>query len=188
MEDKEIVSLYLKRSESAVKETADKYGAYCYKIAFNILQNDSDAEETVNDTYLGVWNSIPPHIPGCFRAYIGGIARNLSLKKYRFLNTQKHGEGQVPLALQELSECIPSAKTIEEETDNKELVHILNKFLFELKTLDRRIFVKRYWYLSSVNEIAEDFGFSVSKVKSNLHRTRNRLHKYLEKEGVNIES
>ncbi len=188
MEDKEIIGLYLERSENAITETAEKYGSYCYTVAFNILQNSSDSEEVLNDTYMSVWNSIPPHIPQCLRAFMAGIARNLSLKKYRFLNTQKRGEGQVSLALEELSECISSDKTIEEETDNIELANILNNFLSELKSLDRKIFVKRYWCLDSVSKIADDFGFSESKVKSNLHRTRKQLRIYLEKEGVNIEN
>ncbi|MBQ8001071.1 MAG: sigma-70 family RNA polymerase sigma factor [Ruminococcus sp.] len=187
MEDKEIIELYLMRSESAINETADKYGAYCHTIAYNILQNNSDTEEAVSDTYMSAWNSIPPHIPHCFRAFIGSIARNISLKKYRFLNTQMRGEGQVSLALEELSECISSSKTVESEVDNTELANHLNKFLSDLKGLDRKIFVKRYWYLYSVSDIAKDMGFSESKVKSNLHRTRKKLRIYLEKEGVNIE-
>lgn len=188
MEDKEIIKLYFSRSESAIAETADKYGAYCYTVAYNILGDNSDAEESVNDTYLSAWNSIPPQIPQCLRAFLCGITRNISLKKYRFQNTRKRGAGQVALALEELSECVPSDSSVEKESDNAELSEHINKFLSQLKSLDRRIFVRRYWYLSSVSDIAEKFGFSESKVKSNLHRTRKRLRAYLEKEGVNIES
>lgn len=188
MEDKEIIGLYLNRSEEALSVTADKYGAYCYTIAFNILGNREDADESVNDTYLNTWNSIPPHIPQCFRAFLGSLTRNISIKKWRLQNTQKRGDGQVPLALQELSECIPCANSVEKEFENSELTQLLNAFLSQQKSLDRRIFVKRYWYLSSVRDIAEVFGFSESKVKANLHRTRKRLRLYLEKEGVNIEN
>lgn len=188
MEDNEIVRLYLERSENAIKETAEKYSTYCYTVAFNILQNRSDSEEVLNDTYMGVWNSIPPSIPKSLRAFVAGIARNLSLKKYRFLNAQKRGEGQVSIALEELSECIPSVKSVESELENTELADALNSFLSQLKSLDRRIFLKRYWCLDSVSKISEEFGFSESKVKSNLHRTRKKLRIYLEKEGVNIET
>lgn len=188
MEDKEIIRLYLDRLETAITETASKYGSYCYSVAFNVLQNQPDSEEVLNDTYMSVWNSIPPHIPQCLRAFAAGIARNLSLKKYRYLNTQKRGGGEVDLALDELSECIQSAKTVESEIDNTELAELLNSFLSQLKSLDRKIFLKRYWCLESVSKIADDFGFSEAKVKSILHRTRKKLRIYLEKEGVNIES
>lgn len=187
MEDKEIIRLYLDRSQAAIGETADKYGAYCYSVAFNILMSKEDADESVNDTYMSAWNSIPPHIPHCLRVFLGSITRNISLKKYRSRNTQKRGEGQVPLALSELSECISSGYSVDSQIDNAELAEYLNKFLSELKSLDRRIFVKRYWYLTPISDIAKTFGFSESKVKSNLHRTRKRLRAYLEKEGVNIE-
>ncbi len=188
MEDKEIIRLYLERSEEAITETASKYGSYCYSVAFNILQNQPDSEEVLNDAYMSVWNNIPPHIPQCLRAFVAGIARNISLKKYRYLNTQKRGDGQVSLVLDELSECIQSDKTVESEFDNINLAEILNSFLSQLKSFDRKIFVKRYWCLDSVSKIADDFGFSETKVKSNLHRTRKKLRIYLEKEGVNIES
>lgn len=188
MEDKEIIELYVDRSQCAIANTAEKYGSYCFKIAFNILSNREDSEEFVNDTYLSAWNSIPPHIPVCLKSYLGSIVRNLSLKKYRSRNTQKRGEGQVPLALHELSECIPAESSVEKVIDNIELSNLLNSFLGNLKSLDRRIFVKRYWYLSSVSDIAKDFGFSDSKIKSSLHRTRKKLKLYLEKEGVNIEN
>lgn len=188
MEDKEIIGLYVSRSQDAISNTAEKYGAYCYKIAFNILSNKEDSEESVNDTYLSAWNSIPPEIPNCLKTFLASIVRNLSLKKYRSRNAQKRGEGQIPLALYELSECISTGNTVDKVIDNKELANLLNVFFENLKSLDRRIFVKRYWYLLSVSDIAKDFGFSESKVKSNLHRTRKKLRIYLEKEGVNVDN
>jgi len=188
MEDIEIIGLYLNRSQDAIANTADKYGSYCYKIAYNILSNKEDSEESVNDTYLSAWNTIPPEIPTCLKSFLGSIVRNLSLKKYRSRNAQKRGEGQVPLALHELSECISDDNTVDKVIDNTELANLLNSFLENLKSLDRRIFVKRYWYLLSISDIAKDFGFSESKVKSSLHRTRKKLKNYLEKEGVYIEN
>lgn len=188
MEDKLIIELYVSRSQEAVSNTAEKYGAYCYKIAYNILSNNEDSEESVNDTYLSAWNSIPPDIPRCLKSFLGSVVRNLSFKKYRSRTAQKRGEGQVALALHELSDCIPSSDTVDTMIDNMELANLLNSFLDNLKSLDRRIFVKRYWYLCPVSDIAKEFGFTDSKVKSNLHRTRKKLRTYLEREGVNIET
>ena len=184
MEDKQIVDLYWARSESAISETADKYGKYCYYIAFNILYNDEDSKECVNDTYMKAWGSMPTHRPNKLSTFIGKITRNLSLHKYEKYTAEKRGAGQVPLALDELKECVPSSDRVEQAVDDMVLIEIFNSFLGDLSIETRKIFMRRYWYLSSIKEIAADFKVSESKVKMSLLRTRKKLKQILEKEGV----
>ncbi|WP_426351028.1 RNA polymerase sigma factor [Alloiococcus sp. CFN-8] len=184
MEDKQIVDLYWARSESAISETADKYGRYCYYIAFNILYNDEDSKECVNDTYMKAWGAMPTHRPNKLSTFIGKITRNLSLHKYEKYTAEKRGAGQVPLALDELKECVPSWDRVEQAVDDMVLIEIFNSFLGDLSIETRKIFMRRYWYLSSIKEIAADFKVSESKVKMSLLRTRKKLKQILEKEGV----
>ncbi len=187
MEDKQIVALYWERSEKAIEETANKYGKYCYTIAYNILYNNEDADESVNDTYMGAWNSMPPHQPDILSAFLGKITRRISLNKWRKKSTQKRGGGQAALALDELMECIPSDQSIDELIEAKELAKSIDKFLAGLKEEERRVFVCRYWYMDAVADICKQFGYSESKVKSMLFRTRGKLLAHLEKEGVFVE-
>ena len=182
MEDSKIVDLYWARSEYAITESAQKYGSYCYAIAYNILSNTQDADESVNDTYLGAWNSMPPHRPSILRTFLGKITRRLSLKKWRDKNRKKRGGGEVSIALDELNECIPSRSVVEEEAAAEELSKILNRFVAELQETERQIFICRYWYLDSIEKISRDFNFSSSKVKSILHRTRVKLRACLGQE------
>ena len=184
MEDSKIIDLFWMRSELAITETASKYGNYCYAIAYNILSNPEDTEETVNDTYIGAWNSMPPHRPSTLRTFLGKITRRISLKKYRDKNRDKRGGGEVALALDELDECIPSTTTVEDQIFAMELSKILNRFIAGLPDTERRVFLCRYWYLDSIDSISRDFNFSTSKVKSGLHRTRAKLLRYLRQEGV----
>ncbi len=184
MEDSAIVELYWTRSENAITETATKYGRYCYVIAHNILQSAEDADESVNDTYLGAWNSIPPHRPSILRTYLGKITRRVSLKKWRDKNRDKRGGGEVALDLEELEECVPSNAAVEEEIIAAELSETLNRFVAELPETERRVFLSRYWYLDSIEQISLDFHFSNSKVKSMLHRTRGKLLSHLRQEGL----
>lgn len=184
MEDSAIVELYWTRSEYAITETASKYGKYCYVIAHNILQSAEDADESVNDTYLGAWNSMPPHRPSILRTYLGKITRRVSLKKWRDKNRDKRGGGEVALAIEELEECVPSNTTVEEEIIAAELSETLNRFVAELAETERQVFLSRYWYLDSIEQISLDFHFSNSKVKSMLHRTRGKLLSHLRQEGV----
>ncbi len=187
MEDKKIIALYWERSEKAIKETADKYGKYCYTIAFNILYNKEDADESVNDTYMGAWNSMPPHRPNILSAFLGKITRHISLNKWRHKNAEKRGGGQVTLALDELMECIPVEEKIEEKIEAMELARMIDVFLAGLKAEERRIFICRYWYMDSITELSKQFGYSESKVKSMLFRIRNKLLVHLEKEGIFVE-
>lgn len=184
MNDNDIVALYWKRSETAIRETTVKYGGYCFRIANNILGDSGDAEECVNDTYLAAWNCIPPNKPSELSTFLGKIVRRTALKRLREKHAEKRGGGQAVLALDELLECIPSKKTIDDDLDEKVLAGLINAFVASLRTNERRMFVCRYWYLDSVGDIAEKFGYSQSKVKTALHRTRRKLLDYLNKEGV----
>ncbi len=183
MEDAKIVALYWNRDEVAIKETSDKYGSYCYSIAYHILNNHHEAEECVNDTFLGAWNSIPPNRPAVLATYLGKITRRLSLKVLRSKDTDKRGNGEVAASLDELRECIPSQETVEANMEYKALISILNNFSAVLPTDERRVFVRRYWHAHSIAEICKQYGFSKSKVESMLYRTRKKLKKALEKEG-----
>lgn len=184
MEDSKIIDLFFVRSEQAIEETASKYGSYCYSIAYNILSNSEDCYEAVNDTYLAAWNSIPPNRPSIFRTYLGKIARRVSLKKWRDYNRDKRGGGEVTVALEELEECIPSAVNVEDKVLSGELSILVNDFIRKLPDDERRLFICRYWYLDTIDKISLESGYSKSKVKSMLHRTRGKLFKYLETEGV----
>ena len=188
MEDKYIVDLYWERDEKAITETAAKYGRYCYSIAFNILSNTGDAEESVNDAYLNAWNSMPPHRPAILSTFIGKLTRFVSLKKWREKRTIKRGGGNIDLAYEELSDCIPANTGIDEDLDKQELAKVLNNFLDEFPEIEQKIFVRRYWYFDSISTISVGFGFSESKVKSMLHRTRKKLRSKLSEEGVIIEN
>ncbi|MCR5648827.1 MAG: RNA polymerase sigma factor [Oscillospiraceae bacterium] len=186
MEDHRIVDLYWARSEKAISETADKYGRYCYSIAFNILHSNEDSEECVNDTYLNAWNAMPDQRPSKLCAFLGRITRNLSLKRWEKYTAEKRGAGQVPLVLDELQECVPAAGRTDHIVDDLVLADLLNRFLASLNEEKRRIFMRRYWYLSSITEIATDFSVSESKVKMSLLRSRNELKLLLEKEGIEL--
>ncbi len=184
MDDKSIIDLYWKRSESAISETAAKYGRYCNTIAFNILHNKEDAEECVNDTYMKVWGVIPTLRPLKFSAFIGKITRNLSLDKYEYYNAKKRGQGEMQIALDELQECIAATDSVEDAMEDMLLTEKLNCFLEGLSTEKRKIFMRRYWYLSPIKEIAADYQMSESKVKMILLRTRIALKEFLEQEGI----
>lgn len=186
MEDKQIVDLYWMRSEDAIVQTDKKYGKYCHTIAYNILNNSEDSEECVSDTYLKAWNSLPPRRPAKLSAFLGKITRNLSLDKYRYLSAEKRGAGELPIALEELSGCVPSSDNTEQIIEQMALVDLLNRFLASLSPEPRKIFMRRYWYVSSIQEIAEDYGLTESKVKMSLLRSRNQLKDLMEKEGVTL--
>ncbi len=184
MEDHEIVDLYWARSEDAIGETEAKYGRYCYYIAFNILHDNEDSEECVNDTYLKAWNAMPDRRPNRLSAFLGKITRNLALNRWESYHAEKRGSGQVPLALEELHECIPSAHSGEGLADELALADVLDRFLASLPKEKRRIFMRRYWYLSPIAEIAADHSMSESKVKMSLLRARNALRRVLAEEGI----
>ena len=183
MDDNQIVDLYFARSENAILETDSKYGSYCYSIAYNILTNKEDSEESVSDTYMAAWNAMPPRRPSILSTFLGKITRHLSIDRWRSRNAYKRGGGEIVLALDELEECIPDSQTVELVLERRELAVFLNRFLDGQPEVERSVFLCRYWYLDSLADIAEHFGFSESKVKSMLHRIRGRLRRELQKEG-----
>ena len=186
MDDSKIIELYMARSEQAISETSQKYGRYCHYIAYSILHNDEDSEECVNDAYLRAWNSIPPKRPKRLKAFLGRITRNLSLNKLEKLSAEKRGSGQASLILDELAECLPSEEDTVHIVDNVVIKDILDRFLGGLPAETRKIFVRRYWYMSPIKEIADEYGLSESKVTVTLFRTREKLKNVLEKEGITL--
>jgi len=185
VDDKRIVELYLLRNEDAVKQTQDKYGKYCLNIAHGILENREDAEECVNEAYLNTWNCIPPHRPQNLKTFVGKITRNAALKLYKKKSAIRRGGGQTDLCLEELSECIP-AKNGGQTADDAEIKEMLNSFLASLSADMRRVFVRRYWYMGTVSEIARMYGYTEGKVTALLFRCRKKLKALLEKEGIKI--
>lgn len=184
MKDADIVDLFLARDERAITEASIKYEKYCSAIARNILENQADVDESVNDTWLNAWNSMPPHRPAILQTFLGKITRFICLKRWRTLHSQKRGGGEVALAFEELSESIPNRNTIEDSVKAAELAQILNAFLLQLPDNERVVFVCRYWYLDSISCICEQFHFSQSRVKTMLWRTRTKLRAYLVREGI----
>ncbi len=180
MDDELIVQLYWDRSESAIRETDRKFGSYCKSIAYNILQNIEDAEESVNDTYMDAWNAMPPHRPSILATFLGKITRRISIDRWRSQTRLKRGGGEITLALEELDECIAGSQNVEKEMERKELAQLINRFLDSLPATERRVFLSRYWYMDSIKDIAQNFGFSQSKVMSMLHRLRQKLRRRLE--------
>lgn len=186
MEDNEIIELYFERNEQAIAETAAKYGSLLSRIAVNILRNKEDGEECVNDTYLKAWNTIPPNKPDSMSCYLGRITRNLALNVLESKNALKRGKGRAGAALEELEECIPSEESVQEMAEEKALIETINRFLEALPKKSRVIFVKKYWYMESVKEIAAELKIGESSVKITLMRTRKKLREYLESEGIEI--
>lgn len=184
MEDNRIVELFRQRDEQALAETERKYGSYCRGLARRILNNEQDAEECVADAYLDVWNRIPPHMPTALGAFLGKIVRHIAIDRLRRRSAQKRGGGEVFAALEELEECVPSGDDVEQAFRRSELADAINSFLSSLPETEKRIFLRRYWHMDSVDELCERFGFSESKVKTMLHRTREKLRKYLTEQNL----
>lgn len=181
MTDEQIITLYWDRNETAIAETDNKYGRYFHYIAFGILCDDEDAKETVNDTYLKAWNTMPPQKPNHLKAFLGRITRQLSINRLERNTAKKRGGSQYDLALEELGDCV--AGSGEDYADITALRDCLNGFLRYLPDDARRVFIRRYWHIHTVSEIAADFGFSESKVKTLLMRTREKLKQHLIQEG-----
>lgn len=184
MNDRQIIALYFERNEQAITETAEKYGRLCHSIAYNILNNHEDCEECVNDTYIGVWNAIPPTRPNNLMAFVCGVARNLSLKRLEFLKRGKRSADMV-LALDELAAVLPDERYAP-DTSDEEVGRLISQFLRTQKQDARNVFIRKYYFFDSVREIALRYSFTESKVKNMLFCTRNKLKDYLIKEGVEI--
>ena len=184
MTDQAIIDLYWARDQMAIRQSDEAYGPYCRAIAYNVLHDRLDSEECVNDTWHRAWESMPPQRPGLLRAFFGTITRNLALNRWEKQRAQKRGGGQTPLALEELAECLPAAGSVEKTVEDGELTALLERFLEGLPRQARVIFLRRYWYLMPVKDIAKSLSVSESKVKMSLLRSRNRLRELLEKEGI----
>jgi RNA polymerase sigma-70 factor (ECF subfamily) len=184
--DSDIVELYWQRDESAISETQKKYNAYLTKIAQNILANTEDSEESVNDTYLKAWDSMPSHRPEKLATYLGKIIRNLSINTLRNSSRQKRQGSQRALSLSELEDCIPSDSNPEHQAEVNLLTDKINEWLRTVSAEMAKVFIGRYYFMDSVKSIAVHYSMSESKVKVTLHRSRLGLKDYLEKEGFTI--
>lgn len=185
MEDSRIVELYLARSEDAILHTQQKYGAYCHRIAKNILGIDEDAEECVNDTYHTAWNSIPPARPNNLKVWLGRVVRNTAINLYHKNRAQKRYDGTAAL-LSELEDCIPSAASVEREIEERELTALIERWLCTLKKDDRILFVRRYWYGVPLSELASRQKVSPNRLAQKMHRLRLSLKHALEQEGFDL--
>lgn len=183
MTDKEIIALYFKRSENAIEQTDVKYGKLCHSISINILNDTRDSEECVNDTYLTLWNKIPPKEPNPFKAYICRIIKNLSLKKYEF-NHAKKRNSEYEASLDELEECVSDGTEASESVEFKELQMAIDMFLSELPEKKRILFLRRYWFLQPVKEIAKDYGITEKTASMRLSRLREKLQQYLQEKEL----
>ncbi len=184
MDDQEIVALYFAREQRAITATEEKYGNLCYHIAYNVLHNSEDAEECVNDTYVGVWNAIPPTRPQNLMAFVCRIARNLSLKRLAFLTREKRST-DITVSLEELAAVLPDERYVPDVSD-EDVGRLISGFLRTQKPAVRDVFIRRYYFFDPVREIAVRYGFTESKVKNMLFHTRNKLKEYLIKEGVTL--
>ena len=184
MDDLKIIELYFERNEQAIKETDAKYGKLCHSIAYNVLHNYEDCEECVSDTYMGVWNAIPPTRPDNFMSFVCKIARNLSLKRLEFMTREKRS-ADVLLSLNELAAVLPDERYAPNVSD-EDVGKLISAFLRRQKEEVRTVFIRKYYYFDSIEEIAKHCGFTKSKVKNMLFYTRTKLKDYLIKEGVEI--
>ncbi len=183
MEDSEIIKLYWQRNEDAISITANKYGAYCFMIADNILHSIEDSEECVNDTWLHAWNAIPPQKPNVLRMFLAKITRNLSFNRFNARSVEKRGGGEIPLVLDELSECLASEADVEATYEVTELEQCIRRFVRALPKRDRNVFVRRYFFTEPVASIAERYDLTVNNAMVILSRIRKKLKLELMKEG-----
>lgn len=181
MTDEQIIALYWQRDERAIAETQNRYGRYLQTVARGILADERTCEEVANDTYAKAWDCIPPQRPHPLKGFLARITRQLSINRLKENARQKRGGGQYDLALEELGQCVQASG--EDLAEVTALRDGLNRFLRQLPQEKRRVFIRRYWYLDSVSQIAEQYGISESKVKSMLMRTREQLREFLKKEG-----
>lgn len=185
MDDREIIEMYWQRDEAAIRETDVKYGRLCGYVAKHILASPEDCEECVNDTYLACWNEIPPKQPDKFSAFISRITRNLALNRFDYLTAEKRNF-QAACSLEELGDCVSGVDSAESELMEKEMERAISDFLWKQDEEKRNIFIRRYWYFDSIEEISRQTGFQKNRIKSVLFRMRGKLRDYLEKEGIAV--
>ena len=186
MEDREIVDLYWDRNERAISETAEKYERYLLKIAWNILADREDSEESVNDTYLHAWNAMPPHRPSLLSTFLGKITRQLSIDIYRKRHASKRGGSEYALSLDELADCVPATGGPEQEFEANELASAIDRFLRDLPAEARNLFLARYYFMDPLKDAAAACGLTEANAKTVLFRTRQKLKEYLGKEGYAV--
>lgn len=186
MDDARIIDLYWQRSETAIAETEIRYGPYLIKIAYNILSDREDSRESVNDTYLAAWNSIPPHRPDILSAYLAQITRRIAIDVFRAKTRAKRVPSQFQLSLGELEDCLSAGNTTEEAVDAQLLSEAIARYLRQLPKESRTLFLSRYYFLDSLKEAAAHCGVTESKAKMLLYRTRLGLKDYLIKEGFQV--
>ena len=183
MDDNAIIELFFVRSEQAIRELDDKYGKVCHSLSYNILNSRQDAEECVNDAYLGTWDAIPPARPNPLLAFLCKIVRNISLMRYHADRTAKRGGGSYMMALEEL-ENLASPRTVEGDIEEQELVRLIEEFLETLSPENRVLLMRRYWFSDSYGKIAERTGLSEKNVSVRLTRIRKQLRQYFDERGV----
>lgn len=184
MNDLSIIELYFVRDEEAIKQTDIKYGKLCHSVAYNILNNNEDSEECVNDTYIGVWNAIPPVRPNNFMAFVCKITRNLSLKRLEAMSRQKRSQA-ILISLDEPAEVL-SDESIADGVSDEDIGKLISDFLRNEKSEIRDVFIRKYYFFDSIGDIARRYDFTESKVKNMLHHTRTKLKDFLIKEGIEI--
>lgn len=182
MEDEKIISLFFQRSEQAIRELADKYGGACHRLSYRIVNDRQDAEECVSDAYLGVWNTVPPASPNPLLSYLLKIVRNISVKRYWHKGAAKRGSA-FAAAMEEVEPCLASPETVENRVEARELARMIGSFLDTMTEQNRVIFMRRYWFLDSYEEIAGLVGLTEKNVSVRLSRIRQKLKLYLEEGG-----
>ena len=188
MNDEKIIDLFWKRDETAIKEADKKYGRYCSTVSMSILHNELDAEECVNDAYLSLWNSIPPHRPQVLRTFLGRIVRNISINRHKSTHRQGHNcymDVSLEELMDELVDCFPSDDDMTNELSG-EIKEYLQAFLREQDALNRKLFVGRYWYSYSISRLSASYGLTEGAVEIRLRRTRTKLKKYLNERGISV--
>lgn len=186
MEDQDIIGLFWRRDQQALRETQQKYGAYCTAVARNILVSPEDSQECVQDALLRLWDTIPPQRPRCLRAYLGRITRNLAVNRLRAMTAQRRGGGIQHLPLEELGDLVSGQGDPLSELEKQQLADSISGFLRQLPPEKRRLFLLRYWYAESLNQVAAETGLTQDKVRNDLFRLRKKLKKHLEKEGFTL--
>ena len=186
MTDAEIINLFWNRDQSAITQSANQYGNYCYSIANGILNNSEDTEECLNDTWNRAWNAMPPQRPNKLSLFLGKITRNLAFDRYKMNTAQKRGGPELTFVLNELDDCIPSSVSVEQTIEDYELERIINRFLRTLPERECNIFLLRYWYNKTLSEIGIRFSMKDNNVKASLFRSRKKLKIFLENEDVKL--
>ena len=186
MQDEKIVELYWERNESALKETQDKYGKYLFKIAYNILSDNQDSEESVNDTYLAAWNSIPPQKPFALSSYLAKLTRRISIDILRKRTRDKRVPSEYTVSMEELENSLSVGDLTEHEVEVRYLAKLINDFLKTLPESECNLFIGRYYFSDSLKEVSRYCNISEAKAKMVLFRTRQKLKTYLEKEGYKL--